>query len=265
MTLTIEEIEPDVVRLRMRSWQGIVAGYEVSAYLVRGVLIDTGFHHVRRELVSAVEAIAPRGVIVTHWHEDHAGNAPVLAERGIAMHMHERCESTLRARPSIRAYRHLVWGATPPFTAPLRSFDPAPLQVLSLPGHSADHLAVWDAERRILISGDLFLGVKVRVAHASESPRTLLSSLRTAVALMPRLLLDAHRGPVPDGAEKLRAKADWLEETLGEIDRRAARGLSEHAITRAVLGREEGVGLASFGEYSKRAFVRAALRDSRGA
>jgi glyoxylase-like metal-dependent hydrolase (beta-lactamase superfamily II) len=137
--------------------------------------------------------------------------------------------------------------------------------VLSLPGHSADHLAVWDAERRILVSGDLFLGVKVRVAHASESPRTLLSSLRRAAALMPRLLLDAHRGPVPDGADKLRAKADWLEETLGEIDRLAARGLSEHAITRAVLGREEGVGLASFGEYSKRAFVRAALRDSRGA
>jgi glyoxylase-like metal-dependent hydrolase (beta-lactamase superfamily II) len=265
VTLQIEELEPGVVRLRMRSWQGILVGYEVSAYVVRGILIDTGFSHVRREFVSAVDAIAPRGVIVTHWHEDHAGNAPALAERGLAIHMHERCESTLRARPSIRAYRHLVWGGTPPLTATLRPFDPAPLKVLSLPGHSDDHLAVWDAERRVLVSGDLFLGVKVRVAHASESPRRLLASLHAAAALEPRLLLDAHRGPVPGGAAKLHAKAAWLEDTLGEIERLAARGYSARAITRAVLGREEVVGRVSFGEYSKGAFVRAALRDSHGA
>jgi hypothetical protein len=74
-------------------------------------------------------------------------------------------------------------------------------------------------------------------------------------------MLDAHRGVVPDAAVKLRAKASWLEETIGEIEALGARGLSERAIARRVLGREEGVGWVSFGEYSKLALVRAVLRE----
>jgi endoribonuclease LACTB2 len=264
VTLLIETVEPDVVRLRLRSWQGVLVGYEVSAYVVRGVLIDTGFSRVRRELLSALDTIAPRGAVVTHWHEDHAGNAPTLAARGLPMHMHPQCERRLRARPSIRAYRHVVWGATPRLESPVTPFDPAPLEILSLPGHTGDHLVAWDAERRVLVSGDLFLGVKVRVAHESESPRTLVASLRTAAALEPRLLLDAHRGPVTDAAAKLRAKAEWLEATLDEIESLGARGLSPREITRRALGGEAMVGFVSFLEYSKISLVRAALRDARG-
>ncbi|MDQ6634032.1 MAG: MBL fold metallo-hydrolase, partial [Gemmatimonadota bacterium] len=175
MSLTIAVIEADVVRLRMRSWQSMGAGYEVSAYIVRGVLIDTGFPRAGEELNSAIDALAPRGTVVTHWHEDHAGNAPSLAARGLPVHAHAECEARLRARPPIRAYRHLVWGATARLEAPLQPFDPAPLEILHLPGHTRDHLVVWDAERKVLVSGDLFLGVKVRVAHESESPRTLVT------------------------------------------------------------------------------------------
>jgi glyoxylase-like metal-dependent hydrolase (beta-lactamase superfamily II) len=122
-------------------------------------------------------------------------------------------------------------------------------------------VCVWDAERRILVSGDLFLGVKVRVAHRHEAPRQLLESLRTAAALEPRLLLDAHRGPVGDAAAALRAKAGWLEETIGRIEAGNASGDRPREIARRVLGREGMVGYASAGEYSKLAFVAAVLDE----
>src|SRR5471032_1244829 len=114
MSLSITQIEPDVTRFSMTTWRGRAVGYDVSAYLVRGVLIDTGFCGVQDELLDVVRASKPRGAIVTHWHEDHAGNVPALAGLGVPMRMHERCEGTLRARPSIRAYRRIVWGQTPP-------------------------------------------------------------------------------------------------------------------------------------------------------
>lgn len=224
MSLRVEQIEPDVTRLRMRSWAGALAGYEVSAYLVRGVLVDTGFPHAHATLLPALDAIGPRGAIVTHWHEDHAGNAAALAARGVPIRMHDQCEAVLRARPSIHAYRRLVWGRPDRLTAPLIAFDATPLRILSLPGHTSDHQCVWDAERRILVSGDLFLGVKVRVAHASESPRRLVASLRAAAALEPRLLLDAHRGVLRKPVAALRAKIDWMEETIGRICALADRG-----------------------------------------
>jgi glyoxylase-like metal-dependent hydrolase (beta-lactamase superfamily II) len=209
-----------------------------------------------------VRELEPRGAVVTHWHEDHAGNVPALAAMGVPMAMRSGCETTLREHPSIRYYRRVVWGRTPRLEGRITPFDPAPLQLIATPGHSPDHQVVWDAERRIVASGDLFLGVKVRVAHAHESPRALLASLRRIAALEPRLLLDAHRGVIHDAAAQLRAKIAWTEETLGEIEALAARGVRERAIVRQLFGAESFVGWVSGGEYSRRAFVRAVLMDA---
>jgi glyoxylase-like metal-dependent hydrolase (beta-lactamase superfamily II) len=262
VSLARDEVEPGVIRLRLSSWQGRLVGYDVSVYVLHTVLVDTGFVRAGRALLAAIDELKPRAAIVTHWHEDHAGNVEALAQRGVPMRMHAACEATLRARPAIAAYRHVVWGRPPRLVTPLLDGDVAPLTVVELPGHTPDHLGVWDAERRILVSGDLFLGVKVRVAHCHEAPRRLLSSLRTAAALEPRLLLDAHRGPVANATAVLRSKTAWLEETIGAIERRHDAGDSARAIARSVLGREAAVGYASRGEYSKVAFVRAVLEES---
>ena len=261
MTLSLIRVEPDEVQLHVSGWRGRAAGYDVSAYLLGGILVDTGFPGVRTEMMRAVHALAPRGVVVTHWHEDHAGNAPALAAAGVPLLMHPVCEATLRERPRIRIYRHIVWGQTRRLDVPLNSFDPAPLQVIGTPGHSEDHVVVWDAERRIVASGDLFLGVKVRVAHSHESPAMLVRSLRAVAALEPRLLLDAHRGPVANPAAVLRAKIAWLEDTIGEIRTLAVRGLAEREIQRRVLGAETMTGWVSGGEYSKASLVHAVLHE----
>jgi glyoxylase-like metal-dependent hydrolase (beta-lactamase superfamily II) len=264
MSLSHEMVEPGVQRLRLRSWRGTAVGYEVSAYLLDDVLVDTGFAHARAAVLDAVGTLRPRGVIVTHSHEDHAGNVPSLAATGLPMVMDAACEAELRAHAPIRLYRRVVWGRTPALSQAIEPFDPSPLAVLAAPGHSADHQVVWDAERRILVSGDLFLGVKVRIAHDHESPRTLVATLRRMAALEPRLLLDAHRGVVRDGAAQLRAKADWTAETIADIERLAADGVGVNAIVKRLFGGDSFVGWVSGGEYSRAGFVRAVLRESRG-
>lgn len=264
MTLVTSRIEPGVVQFRLSSWAGRTVGYDVSAYLLDGVLVDTGFPNAGDEFLEAVMSAGPRGVVVTHCHEDHAGNVPALAALGLPIHMHPRCEASLRARPYIGAYRRAVWGRMTPLATPIVDFDPAPLQLIPAPGHTEDHLIVWDAERAILASGDLFLGVRVRVAHLHESPRDVVRSLRIAAALEPRLLLDPHRGPLENATALLHAKIAWMEETMGTIEALAASGCGEREIQQRVLGREALVGWASFGEYSKRAFVRTVLRERSG-
>ena len=249
-------------RIALSNWQGRVAGYEVSAYVMRDVLVDTGFPRAHGELVSAVRTLVPRGAIVTHWHENHSGNAPALAAMGLPLCMHPDGEATLRSRPSIAFYRWSIWGRPPRLTGAVETFDPAPLQVIATPGHTRDHQVVWDADRGIVASGDLFLGVKVRVAHAHESPTALLASLRAVLALEPRLLLDAHRGVVEKPVLALRAKIAWLEETIGEIRRLAALGVGEREIRRRVLGAESLVGWVSLGEYSKLSLVRTVVGET---
>lgn len=262
--LRLEPLGP-VTRLRMSSARSRLVGYEVSAYVVDGVLVDTGFPGIRAELARWLDAHPLRGAVVTHQHEDHAGNVHLLAERGVPLAIAPATLAVLREAPRIALYRAAVWRRLPPFASPFASFEDRRLRLEPFPGHSPDHHAVWDAERGFLFGGDLYLGVKVRVAHAEEDPHTLLESVRRAAALRPARLFDAHRGEVPDPVAALERKAAWLAETIGAIERLAAAGWSERAIQRRVLGGEEWIGRVSVGEYSRRNFVRAVLRTAQGA
>lgn len=253
----------DVRRLRMWTRRSSAVGYDVSAYVVRGVLIDTGFRHVARELLAAVAELRPRGAVVTHWHEDHAGNAARLAASGLAMWLHPYTEQQLRERPQVKLYRHIVWGRPLALRGSVTPFDPAPLRVVPTPGHSPDHHVVFDSETRTLFSGDLWLGVKVRVMGASENPYQIIASLDAAIALRPERMFDAHRGLVLDPVAMLTAKRDWMHATIADIERLLDGGASEPEIVKQVLGGEERTAIVSEGEYSRRNFVRTVAK-SRG-
>ena len=97
----------DITRLRMWTRRSAAVGYDVSAYLVRGVLVDSGFRHVASDLERALADRRPRGVIVTHWHEDHAGNAPQLATT-LPMWMAQYTERKLREHQQVKLYRHFT-------------------------------------------------------------------------------------------------------------------------------------------------------------
>lgn len=261
--ITIERFD-DVTRIRMSSVGSRLARLDVSAYVVRGVVVDSGFPHMREELGAALAGERLEGAIITHWHEDHAGNVALLAERGIPLQLALDTLERLRARPPIRAYRRLAWGRPPAFTARHEPFEHPALRFIHTPGHSPEHHVVWDAERGTLFSGDLWLGVRSRVMHASEDPRLIVESLRCVAALHPERMFDAHRGFVPTPVAAIEAKAAWMTETIGEIERRLAAGWSERAIVRRVLGGEEPSAWFSGGEYARRNFVRALARGTRG-
>jgi glyoxylase-like metal-dependent hydrolase (beta-lactamase superfamily II) len=247
----------------MHSIGSRAVGLDVSAYVIRGVMIDTGFHRARRELLRAVDELRVRGVVVTHWHEDHAGNAALLASRGMPLLMRRDTESTLRSLPFIRLYRRIVWGYPPALTAALSTFDAEGMERIHTPGHSEDHQVIWDPATRTLFSGDLWLGVRSKVLHAHEDPYLIIESLQRVLALEPARMFDAHRGPVVDPMRAVQAKIDWLGETLGEIERRIAAGATDRVIVRDLLGGEEWAAVVSRGEYARRNLVRAVRRRSR--
>jgi glyoxylase-like metal-dependent hydrolase (beta-lactamase superfamily II) len=258
------EAHDDVTRVILSSRASRLVGFGVSAYLVRGVLVDTGFPGAAAELLAWVQSLGARlrGAVLTHKHEDHAGNVEALARRGVPLAMSDATRAAVRVPQRIGFYRRFTWRAMTPLVTTPVPLALAPLELVPTPGHSSDHHAVWDPGTRTLFGGDLFLGVKVRIAHPGEDPRRLARSLRAAAALEPRRLFDAHRGPVPAPAAALRAKADWLDETLAAVDRLLDAGWSDAAIRQAVLGREELAGWFSRGDYSRLNFVRAA-RQSR--
>lgn len=262
--LTVERYG-DVERVIMWTRRSASVGYHVSAYMTRGVVIDTGFPAISRELAAWLERTKPRGVIVTHAHEDHGGNVDVVARLGLPMRMDPATLAELQGAKLPGLYRLLVWGR--PRRVPVGlgpgDFEEPALRMVHTPGHSIDHHVVWDAEREHLFGGDLFLGVKVRVIAPWEDPRAHAASLRAAIALRPKRLFDAHRGVIMDPIGALTAKADWIEGIVAAVERRLAEGWSEGAIADEVLGRERSLRYLSAGEYSHANFV-ATVASPRG-
>lgn len=258
--LDVERID-NVVRIRMSSFGSRAVGMNVSAYVVRGIMVDSGFHRARPELVPAARSLGVRGVILTHWHEDHAGNAQALADAGVRIMARDDTAATLRTRPGIRLYRRVCWGRPPAFASPLAAFETEGLQCVHTPGHSTDHQVVWDASTRTLFSGDLWLGVHARIFHATEDPYRIIESLRVARELEPDRMFDAHRGFVSNPVAALEAKSAWLSEMLAIIAERVRTGWSDASILERVLGGEELAGHVSGGEYSRRNLVRAVRRQ----
>ena len=258
----------DVTRVVLASPTSRLVGYDVSVYVATTaagpVLVDTGLPFAWGSLQRYLAARgggdlarAVRGAVITHRHEDHAGNAARLARAGVPLAMAEATRAAITRPEHLAPYRRYVWGPMAPLPPETVTFDPAPLVLVSTPGHTADHQIVWDPERETLYGGDLFLGVKVRVAHPTEDLRALVRSLRVAASLRPRRFFDAHRGAVADPVARLSAKAAWLDDTIGQVERLLDAGWSVRRVCAAVLDGESVMGMLSGGEYSRTGFVRA--------
>ncbi|MBM4193067.1 MAG: MBL fold metallo-hydrolase [Gemmatimonadetes bacterium] len=256
------ESHGDVQRLHFSTWRSRLVGYSVSCYAVRGVLIDSAFHDVGDELLAWIRESQCRGVIITHAHDDHAGNAERLARAGVPIQLQPDSEALLKTPQRRGPHRWWSWGAMPLLRSPVTPFVAQGLEMVFTPGHSYDHYCVWDADTRTLFAADLFLGVKVRVAHPvhREDVRAQVASIRKAVALGPTRVFDAHRGLLKDGAGLLNAKADWIEQTVAQIDRRIGDGWPDPAIVRDVFGREPLFAYVTLFDWSHANFVASVRR-----
>ena len=250
----------DVTAVRLDWWRSRLAGYQVFTFLVRGVLIDSGFPGAARDITSLLREHRVRGAFITHHHEDHAGNAELLATTGVPLAMAESTAEIINAPQPIGWYRRFTWRAMRPLISHTTPFVDASLSLLHAPGHCADHHVVWDSASGTLFAGDLFLGVKVRVAHADEDPRAHVASLRAMVAREPTRVFCMHRGLLPDGAKMLSVKADWMDEMIGTIERLFADGQSVQLIRSRVFGARGRTDFISQGDYSSTNLIRAVLR-----
>jgi glyoxylase-like metal-dependent hydrolase (beta-lactamase superfamily II) len=260
--LSIERYRSDVLRLNMSTAAGRAAGYGVSAYVTRGVLIDTGCPAVGNAFGKWARTAQLRGVLLTHAHEDHAGNVDRVMALGLPI---GAAPDTLAqvARPGpIGRYRQLVWGTPHPVPEVMRveAFEDPALRLIHTPGHSSDHHVVWDEERATVFAGDLYLGIRVRAVRPDEDPRVLATSLRKVLALAPEMLYCGHRGQLPEPIPALVRKAEWLAEMTGRIESLIRAGWSDRAVTREVFGPERAANYVSGGDLSRRNFVRAVRR-----
>ncbi len=226
----------EVTRIRMSIESDGRAVYWVAAYLVDGLLIDTGCPHTAQELAAFLDGQELRLVVNTHFHEDHVGADHLIRQRfGVDIFAHPDSVPLINLVPELRPYQEYVWGYPKPCEAlPLGQVIETPrfrFEVLEAGGHSAGHVCLVEMERGWCFSGDIFISERPRVIRADEDAAGLIASMRRLASLPTgRLVLFTSMGKIiPGGREALEACAAYLEETGTRVRElsRAGRTIEE--------------------------------------
>jgi glyoxylase-like metal-dependent hydrolase (beta-lactamase superfamily II) len=272
-SVATDEVGDGIIRLRLTSRWARLLGFEVSAYLVGDLLVDTGFAHVRRQVLEALEGCRVRAICCTHNHEDHTGNCGVLAGRNscpvyLRNHLLRWGEGVRRLKP----YRAWWWGAPGCFAAEempdlVEGRDRA-LRALPAPGHSITHVALWEEATGSVFTGDLYIAPGASAVMVQENPYDLVSSLRRVAAVEPRRMLTGHGLIADDPGPRLLAKAERIESAAAESVELHGRGLTDREVVRSVFPtgnrRDRSIELLTQGEFSRLNFVRAAVLHNPG-
>ncbi|MFC7724880.1 MBL fold metallo-hydrolase [Nocardioides sp. GCM10028917] len=186
----------------------------VSAYvLVRGheaALIDCGLGSRVEELGAVLGAAGTgwdrvRHVLITHAHLDHHHALGEVADRapGAALYAGEEDANSIDPFDSFsrRRVRSVTDGE-----------EVFGLQVVTTPGHTRGHIAVFDPDSRVLVAGDAISntidGLQGPMAEFTFGQQRAEESVRKLAALEPQVILVGHGPPVlRDAAAQLQRLA----------------------------------------------------------
>ena len=239
--------------------------YTVSAFLVDGLLIDSGLPHTALELVSWLRDQQVHQVINTHHHEDHSGgNGPIWDVLGLPLAAPSATVPILANFPRLELYRRIVWGQ--PKDAIVQALDGSVetehyrFQLIPTPGHCPDHTCFFEPVQGWLFSGDLFIHERARYLRRDEDLKELIESLQQILALQPKLLACSHAGLVRDASRGIQRKIAYWDQLHAQARGLRRSGHSAREITNSLLGREGRMTWISRGHVSKINLTRALLR-----
>lgn len=255
----------DVIQFKMgRASDGQVL-YWVAAYLIDGLLIDTGPAHTASELVEELSSNKVEKAVNTHYHEDHiGGNACLQRELGVEVYAPAKSLERIAAKPKLYPYQELVWGYP-------ESSHPKPLaseirtgryrfEVIEAPGHSDDHVVLWLAEKGWLFTGDLFVSESPKTARPEEDQDQIIESLRKVQDLQPGVIFTALGDIVEDASRVLARTISYLERIRDQVHELNGRGFTPPDMVKKIFGRESTLKKLTQGQFSSENFIRSFLR-----
>lgn len=269
-----DDVGSGIVRLRVTSRWTDWLGFEVSAYLVGDLLVDTGFAHARRGVLDVLADRRIEAIACTHNHEDHTGNCGPLAVRhGCPVYIRNHALRWGEGVRRLKPYRAWWWGSPGPYSAEempeIVAGSRRSLRAIPAPGHSETHVALWEETTGAVFTGDLFVSPGASAVMTQENPYRLAASLRRVAAVEPRVMLTGHGLVLRDPAPRLRTKADRIELAAARAVALHRSGMTDRRIVHAIFPvgnlRDRMIQALTQGEFSRINFVRAARRHQSAA
>jgi len=238
----------------------------VIFYHIDGLLIDTGAYNTRPSLQRFVQTNRINQVALTHYHEDHAGNAGFLEKTlSIPVYGHPATVSALKSNVSLKPYEYYMFGRLEKANiTPLPEVietEKYKLHPIHTPGHSKDHVIYHERNEGWVFSGDLFLGAKIRFFRKDEDILSTIRSLQKTIALDFDFLFCGHNPKMNQPKTYLEAKLDQLLRLMHEVESLINEGVTDKEILRRLSKGKEVIlaGMITLGDVSYKHMITSAI------
>lgn len=207
----------------------------VYCYVFGDVMMDTAQSHMRKEALEIAGRHPVRQVYLTHYHEDHSGNAAAIKQKFHTQTFgHPVTKKKMAAPFKILPYQTYMWGKATPLEIDIvsRKIETGlgEMTPVHTPGHSKDHLSYFLKDAGILFSGDLYLAERIKYFRADEDIGEQIASLKRILELDFEMLLCSHHPKRKNGKKYIQGKLDFLEELYGNIIMLWEQGVPERRI-----------------------------------
>lgn len=240
----------------------------VYSYFVDGLLIDTGHSNAKKMILSHLKKLPIEQIFITHHHEDHNGNLIDLQNHfKVPTYANPLCAKIMENPPSISFSQWLLWGKTAPnenilsvedkISTPNHTF-----QLIPIPGHARDMVALYEASEGWLFSADLYIYDYIKFCLREESIAQQIASLKRVLALDFDLLFCSHNPKMKNAKIHLRRKQDFLENFYQTVLNWHNQGYpSEQIMDKMKLKKMYWMRFISGGALSSLNMVKAVIRD----
>ncbi len=275
----------------------ILFGELFTMVLYDGLAIDPGSPRMLRSLARHLSRL-PRGslhaVVATHHHEEHVGNLNWVAERArVPIHVPEETARRLQSPWRLPWVRAAIIGQPPKLEPPFEILGDriatrsGELEVFAAPGHSDDHVVLYDRRDKLLLAGDAFMGSYFATPNPDVDSRKWIETLERLLTLDIEVLVEGHghvhtmRPDFPDIAgvvirehpkDALREKLEYLRWLRAQIEAGIREGLPPATVEATcfpwgrgraweTFSKSELIRLLSIGHFSRSELVRSFVRD----
>jgi glyoxylase-like metal-dependent hydrolase (beta-lactamase superfamily II) len=244
--------------------------YPVYAFLVGDTLIDTGTNRADIEFLSALKNRTIAKIVNTHHHEDHTGNNGDIQERfRIPVYAHASALPYLEnpRLNKLRFYQRIVWDWPKASKGEALGSDVRAgnyrFEVIPSPGHTDDHICLYEPDKKWLFTGDLFCGTTFIYLRQDENYLQILETIKKLSNLEIETIFCNLKGEVKNGREALLKKINKMETLRDDVLKLRDKGLPPKEIRQKVLGDEDTWNLITGGHYSKQNTIDSILSGKR--
>lgn len=255
----LEEILPNMYRIEIPLPNSPLKA--LNSYLVKGgerfLIIDTGLNHeqCKREMLSSLKRLnvdlKKTDFLITHWHMDHLGLVGDIATNTSRVYFNEleatvsnslspeqhwgqqnailiahgfpedELEKAMKNHPgSLYGLKRHVDFATLEEDDTIEMGDYS-FRCIETPGHSPGHTCLYEANKKLLISGDhILFDITPNIIFWSKTDNSLkqyLASLEKVYAIDVALVLPGHRGVCDNHRKRIVELQEHHQVRLKEI------------------------------------------------